>query len=61
MLAARAPGPRIKIAKRRHDQQRQNLDEQALEAVRQWKFEPAQRDGKPVLMHAVVEVNFRIL
>jgi TonB family protein len=37
------------------------LDENALEAVRQWKFEPAQRDGKPVLMHAVVEVNFRIL
>src|SRR6266571_4024110 len=34
------------------------LDEKAVEAVRQWKFEPAMKDGKPVAVHLNVEVNF---
>jgi TonB family protein len=37
------------------------LDEKAIEAVQQWRFEPAMRDGKPVRVAAQVEVNFRNL
>lgn len=37
------------------------LDEKAMEAVRRWRFKPATRDGKPVAMEAVVEVNFHLL
>lgn len=36
------------------------LDEKALEAVRQWKFEPARKDGQPVAVQINVEVNFRL-
>lgn len=31
----------------------------ALEAVRQWKFKPAMKDGQPVSVKANVEINFR--
>lgn len=34
------------------------LNEKAIEAVRQWKFEPGQKDGVPVKVRANVEVNF---
>ncbi|MGA2271970.1 MAG: energy transducer TonB [Bryobacteraceae bacterium] len=37
------------------------LDEKALEAVRQWKFKPGYKDGKPVTVAATIEVNFRLL
>jgi TonB family protein len=37
------------------------LDEKAIEAVRQWKFKPAMRDGKPVTVGALVTVHFRLL
>ena len=37
------------------------LDEKALEAVRQYKFRPAMKDGKtPVPVMITVEVNFRL-
>ena len=36
------------------------LDEKALEAVRTWKFEPAEKDGKPVAVAISVEVEFRL-
>jgi len=36
------------------------LDEKAVEAVRQWKFEPAKKDGSPVAVQINVEVNFRL-
>ena len=36
------------------------LDQKALEAVRQWKFEPAMMGGKPVAVQISVEVNFRL-
>jgi periplasmic protein TonB len=37
------------------------LDEKAIEAVRKWKFRPGLRDGKPVIVAATIEVNFRLL
>jgi len=37
------------------------LDEKAIEAVQQWRFKPAQLNGKPVAVLAAVEVNFRLL
>ena len=36
------------------------LDQKAIEAVRRWTFEPAQKDGKPVAVQINVEVNFRL-
>jgi len=36
------------------------LDQKAIEAVRNWKFEPAMKDGKPVAVQINVEVNFRL-
>jgi len=36
------------------------LDEKAIEAVRNWKFAPAMKDGKPVAVQINVEVNFRL-
>ena len=37
------------------------LDEKAIEAVRQWRFRPGTRDGKPVVAPAAIEVNFHLL
>ncbi len=37
------------------------LDEKAMEAVRKWKFKPGLKDGRPVAVHATIEVNFRLL
>ena len=36
------------------------LDEKAIEAVNQWKFEPAQKDGRAVAVAINVEVQFRL-
>lgn len=36
------------------------LDAKAVEAVRQWRFEPAIKDGKPVNVQISVEVSFRL-
>lgn len=36
------------------------LDEQAVEAVKKWRFEPALKDGRPVPVQIYVEVNFRL-
>ncbi|HYW48439.1 MAG TPA: TonB family protein [Bryobacteraceae bacterium] len=37
------------------------LDEKAVEAISQWKFNPGTKDGAPVTVAATVEVNFRLL
>jgi protein TonB len=36
------------------------LDERAIEAVKNWKFEPALKDGKPVPSKIAVEVDFHL-
>jgi TonB family protein len=36
------------------------LDEKAVEAVRAWKFEPATKDGQPVAVAIMVEVDFHL-
>jgi TonB family protein len=36
------------------------LDEKAVEAVRQYKFKPAEYQGRPVPVEVNIEVNFRI-
>jgi TonB family protein len=37
------------------------LDEKAEEALRKWRFQPGEKDGKPVEVAATIEVNFRFL
>lgn len=37
------------------------LDEKAIEAVSQWKFQPGMKDGEAVAVQATIEVNFRLL
>jgi protein TonB len=36
------------------------LDEKAIEAVRNWRFHPAMKDGQPVAVQVNIEVNFRL-
>lgn len=37
------------------------LDENALKAVKKYRFKPALKDGKPVAVYLNVQVNFRIV
>ena len=36
-----------------------SLDANAMEALAQWKFRPAQKHGEPVELEAVVHIPFR--
>ncbi len=36
------------------------LDEKAMEAVRNWRFEPAMKDRRPVAVQLNIEVSFRL-
>jgi periplasmic protein TonB len=36
------------------------LDEKAIESVKNWKFEPGQKDGHPVPVEIAVEVDFHL-
>ena len=36
------------------------LDQKAIEAVQQWRFDPATKDGRPVAVQISVEVSFRL-
>lgn len=37
-----------------------NLDENAIDAVRQWRFQPGMKDGKPVAVQINVQVSFKL-
>jgi len=37
------------------------LDEKAIEAVKQWKFTPGQKNGTPVPVYTQVEITFHLL
>ena len=37
------------------------LDEKAIDAVKQWRFRPGQKNGQSVDVSAVIEVTFRLL
>jgi TonB family protein len=37
------------------------LDENAIESVSSWRFEPARKNGEPVKMYATIEVSFALL
>lgn len=36
------------------------LDQKAIEAVSKWKFEPARRNGRPVLTHLTLSLQFKL-
>lgn len=36
------------------------LDENAVFSVRQWRFQPGMKDGEPVTVAAIIEVNFHL-
>ncbi|MEX2260412.1 MAG: TonB family protein [Bryobacteraceae bacterium] len=37
------------------------LNEKAMEAITQWRFKPGVKDGQPVNVAAIIEVNYRLL
>lgn len=37
------------------------LDENAIQAISQWQFQPGLKDDKPVTVAATIEVNFRLM
>jgi protein TonB len=48
----------VKIA--RSLDKKHGLDEQAIKAVKQWKFVPGTKDGKPVAVQVQVEMTFTL-
>ena len=37
------------------------LDQKAIDAISQWRFKPAMKDGVPLTVQATIEVNFRLM
>src|SRR5436189_5263111 len=49
-----APGPDVRILKSLDP----DLDQQAIKAVRQWRFKPGTKDGQPVAVDVNIEMTF---
>ncbi len=37
------------------------LDQNGLDAISQWRFQPGEKDGQPVTVSATIEVNWRLI
>jgi len=37
------------------------LDENGLDAISQWRFQPGMKDGQPVTVMATIEINWSLL
>jgi protein TonB len=37
------------------------LDQKAIEALRQWQFQPGEKDNKPVATRVSIEIRFNVL
>jgi protein TonB len=37
------------------------LQQAAIDAVNQWRFQPAKKDGEPISATAKIDINFRLL
>jgi TonB family protein len=38
-----------------------DLDANAITAVKQWRFKPSTKDGKPVAVYATIEVTYHLI
>jgi protein TonB len=36
-----------------------DIDQSALEAMKQWRFDPARKDGKAIAVRVTIEIHFR--
>ena len=36
-----------------------DLDQSAVDAVKDWRFAPAQKDGKPIAVRVSLQIQFR--
>ncbi len=45
---------------KKHQAAAASLDQTAVDTVKQYKFKPAMKDGKPVAVYLNVEVDFQI-
>ncbi len=37
------------------------LDQNAINAISQWRFQPGTKNGLPVTVHATIEINFKLI
>jgi protein TonB len=47
---------RVTVVKKLHP----DLDKNAADAVKQWKWEPARKDGKPIAATETLDINFTL-
>lgn len=52
--SSRAAARKVELVSRLHEE----LDDKAVAALKQWEFEPGQREGKPVAVRITVDMHF---
>ena len=60
MAVVRTHGAAVNISVEHSLDDRFGLDEQAVAAVRQWRFAPGERDGRPVPVLVLIHVAFML-